>query len=65
MATFNHINGKLGNMRKSVEWLIYPRQENGNLNDIFIQSNKRIARINLETKKAVLSNGKGHLVLHH
>jgi len=34
------INAKLGNMRKSVEWTVYPAQKDGR---VVIQSSKRIA----------------------
>lgn len=50
--------GKMGNMKKSVEWIVCPT---GNKPDrIMIQSDKRIAEVNLTTGKAILSNGKGH-----
>jgi hypothetical protein len=35
-----HINAKLGTMRKSVQWSVYPQKKDGR---IVIQSNKRIA----------------------
>ena len=35
-----HINTKLGNMRKVVEWTVYPAKKDGR---ITIQSSKRIA----------------------
>lgn len=55
---FRNITGKLGNMRKAVEWTVYSAD---NAEDIFrtIQCDKRIAKVNLETKKVVLSDGKG------
>lgn len=56
---FQNVTGKLGNMRKVVEWTIYPQSDDKNLHLRLIQSDKRIAQVNLETKKAVLSDGKG------
>lgn len=47
---------KLGNMRKEVDWSIYPVTDP---NLIMIQCDKRIARINMTTGKAMLSDGKG------
>jgi len=50
---FQHIICKLGNMRKEVEWTVYPFEQ-GDI-DIKIQSDRRIAMVNLVTKKAILS----------
>ena len=56
---FQSVSGKIGNMRKSVEWTICPTS-NGKPNERIIQSGGvRIARVNLETKKVMLSSGKG------
>lgn len=54
---FMHVFGKMGNMKKAVEWIIYPLDAN-TPNERLIQSDKRIARVNLETKQAILSSGK-------
>ena len=50
------ITGKLGNMRKSVEWTVYPSKNDGTE---IIQSENRIAQIHLASGKALLSDGKG------
>lgn len=49
--------GKMGNMKKDVEWVVCPNSKPG---FVMIQSEKRIAVVNLTTGKAILSNGKGH-----
>jgi hypothetical protein len=48
------IIGKLGNMRKSVDWIIYPQDLKSPF-DRIVQSDTRIAKINIETGKGVLS----------
>jgi hypothetical protein len=53
---FFSITAKLGNMRKESEFTIYPIT---NPDTIQIQSDKRIARVQLSTGKAILSDGKG------
>jgi hypothetical protein len=53
----NTVHGKMGNMKKSVEWVIYPESKDGKRT---IQSSRRIAQVNLETGKAILSDGKCH-----
>ena len=55
--TFIDVTAKLGNMRKAVEWVIYPFNAEDRL--LMIQCDKRIAQINLETGKGMLSDGKG------
>lgn len=50
--------GKLGNMRKPVEWVIYPAQQPGDRVRL-IQCDRRIAAVNLDTGDTVLSDGKG------
>lgn len=50
--------GKLGNMRKPVEWTVYPSRKQGE-RVVIIQSDKRIAAVNLDTGDTVLSDGKG------
>ena len=54
-----HVTAKLGNMRKAVDWIVYPGNHGGD-GLIFVQSDKRACSINLATKKGMLSNGKGH-----
>lgn len=49
--------GKMGNMKKDVKWVVCPQSRPGY---VLIQSEKRIAEVNLTTGKATLSNGKGH-----
>lgn len=50
--------GRLGNMRKPVEWVVYPTSKPDERTAI-IQSDNRIAAVNLDTGAAVLSSGKG------
>lgn len=63
--SFKQITGRLGNMRKDVEWVIYPRQGVkvagtwAPSDVVIIQSDRRIAAVNLETGATVLSDGKG------
>lgn len=54
---FKSVFGKFDGMRKAVDWTVYP----GCLQDgktAKIQSDKRMASINLETMTAWVSNGK-------
>ena len=46
-----NVLGKLGTMRKEVEWTVYPLRAG---EPVQIQSDKRIARVNLDTGVAVL-----------
>lgn len=55
---FRMVNGKLGNMRKSVDWVVCPVTTD-EPDERTIQSDNRIARINMKTGKGVLSDGKG------
>lgn len=55
---FLNITAKLGNMKKAQEFVIYP-VSNTAPHEVTIQSDKRIARVNLNTSKAMLSSGKG------
>lgn len=55
---FRNITCKLGNMRKAQEWVLYP-QSADSLHSITIQCDNRIARVDLNTGKAMLSSGKG------
>jgi hypothetical protein len=52
------VTGKLGNMRKPDSWVVYPVSPDAPDMRI-IQCDKRIARIDLNTGKALLSDGKG------
>lgn len=60
------VYGKVGNMRKAVEWTVYPvsynksKTESAGARTLFVQSDKRALSINLDTNKGMLSNGKGH-----
>jgi hypothetical protein len=54
---FKVITGKMGNMKKEVEWVLYPR--NADSTFVIIQSDKRIAKVELVTGKTVLSSGHG------
>lgn len=53
---FSSVFGKLGNMRKPVEWTVMPGEWSEN---VIIQSANRIAKIHKASGKAWLSNGKG------
>lgn len=55
---FKTVHGKLGNMRKSVDWVVYPKTSG--LGDIFVQSDRYACRFDPETGEGYLSNGKGH-----
>jgi len=55
---FKNVTVKLGNMRKAVSWVLYP-QKADSLNKVIIQCDKRIASVDLDTGKAMLSSGKG------
>lgn len=52
-----NIKCKLGNMRKVVDWVIYPPEEQSK--SVIIQSDRRIARVFLDKNVAMLSDGKG------
>lgn len=56
---FQSVTGKFKGMRKEVEWTVYPHDKGAT--EHIIQSSKRIARVNLDTGKAILSKaGKSH-----
>jgi hypothetical protein len=56
---FQDVTGKLGNMRKSVEWVVAPPASGST--KIVIQSDHRIAEVDTSTGMAWLSDGKnGH-----
>jgi len=58
MFNFRNVTAKLGTMRKADEFVIC---EGGTSDQVKItlQSDKRIARVNLETGKVIVSDGKG------
>ena len=52
----NKVVAKLGNMKKAVEWTVYPKATDGSDEDrVIIQSHARIAAIKTSTGKALLS----------
>jgi hypothetical protein len=53
------ITAKLGNMRKAVDWTVYPRSTNDDNAKVIIQSDKRICEFDPETGEGLLSSGKG------
>jgi hypothetical protein len=55
---FIDITCKIGNMRKAASFTVCPKATPDS-REVTIQSDKRIARINLDTGKVVLSDGKG------
>jgi hypothetical protein len=54
---FHDVTAKLGNMRKTQEWTVYPIDDGAT--DVVIQCDQRIAKIDLKTGKGLLSSGKG------
>lgn len=48
---------KLGNMRKPADFVVYPKAENDT--HLILQSDKRIAKVEIATGKGILSSGKG------
>jgi len=64
------VHGKLGTMRKAVDWTVYPesynksKSETAGARTIFVQSDKRACAINIETGRGMLSNGRGHPGFH-
>lgn len=66
MGFMKQVNFKIGNMRKAVDWTVYPSKQTESQDDptLFVQSDKRALKINLRTKKGMLSNGKGHPGFH-
>jgi hypothetical protein len=57
-SPWKSVVGKMGNMKKSVDWIVCP-VSNAEEQMVYIQSDKRIARINMTTGKAMLSSGRG------
>lgn len=49
-----HVTAKLGNMRKAVEWIVYPATD-GDEGLLKIQSDSRICRFDPKTGKGLLS----------
>lgn len=58
MAMWKHITCKLGNMRKEADFVLYP-QNADSPHLVLIQSDKRCCRVDLQTNKGLLSDGKG------
>jgi len=58
MFKFRHLTCKVGNMRKEKQFTVCPVSDQ-EPHLITIQSDNRIARVNTQTKKIVVSNGKG------
>ena len=54
---FHSVECKLGNMRKSQEWTVYPIAKDAA--DVIIQCEQRIAKVSLATGLTILSSGKG------
>jgi hypothetical protein len=53
-------NVKLGNMRLAADWVVYPADLRGAaVQAVTIQCDRRIARVDLETGRTLLSDGKG------
>lgn len=58
--TFTSVVAKLGNMKKAVDWTVYPQATNAVDNDVItIQSDHRIAAINVRNRTGILSAHKG------
>lgn len=49
------IQARIGNMRRTMEWVVYPRAGNAENDDIIIQCNSRIASFDPNTGKGLLS----------
>ncbi len=58
----HHLTLKLGNMRRPAEFIVYPFAEGQT--ELTIQSDKRIAKVDLTTGKGMLSSGRGHPGFH-
>ena len=65
MQKVKRITFKIGGMRKTQDWVVYPKSYNDSLSErsgdptLFVQCSKRALTINLTTKKGMLSDGKG------
>lgn len=55
---FQSVIGKFPGMRKDVDWTVCPRSSAAD-REVIIQSEKRIAKVNLDSGKAIVSTGKG------
>lgn len=53
------VTAKLGTMKKPAEFTVCPKSSGDTSPTVTIQSDKRIARVNLETGKVMVSDGKG------
>lgn len=58
MFNFKNVTGRFPGMRKDQEFTVYPGNED-TPHLVKIQSDKRIAQVNLETGKTRISDGKG------
>jgi len=47
------VKGKLGSMRKTVDWTVYPQGDDKDI--VIVQSNRRICRFSIKSQKGVLS----------
>lgn len=54
------VSFKLGSMRKPADWVVYPASKTESRGTFLVQSDKRIAEINPETGKAILSASKSN-----
>ncbi len=52
-----HVTAKLGNMRKAQSFIVYPLKSDAT--HIILQSDKRVASIEIATGNGMLSDGKG------
>lgn len=57
------VDGKLGTMRQVVDWVVYPPGED-TPNILYVQSDKRIVKIDTATKKGMLSKSCTHPGFH-
>ena len=55
---FQSVTAKLGTMKKVASFTVCPTSGQSG-NEVTIQSDKRIARVDLDTGKVVVSDGKG------
>lgn len=56
---FIDVDAKLGTMKKAANFTVCPKSSGDNTSEVTIQSDKRIARVNLDTGRVVVSDGKG------
>ena len=55
---FRKVEGKMGRMRKAVDWVVCPVSTNSP-NQITIQCERYIAQLDTDTNKVIMSDGKG------